>query len=383
LVAFDIEMIQKRVRKIIRSLYSSWKDFYPDFAKFCKFLVFYFSQKVITVSRIFESYKNILVKLFTIKRGRYNRPFLHIAAMLVLCIGVVVSPFLAETYPIFTGDQAKAFEINTPQEQSIEVDSDVFETKISRKPRSEILNYTVAKGDTLSTIAEKFQISVETIRWENDLTGDGITVGDSLKILPVTGIAYKVSQGESVNSIAKKLDTDAQKIADFPFNDFANPETFALVEGQILIVPDGVKPSAQSTFTRQVFIASGPSVVSGSGFAWPAHGVVSQFAAWYHMAVDITGDVGTPIVAAHDGVVTSVSAGTWNYGYGTNVYVQNDDITTNYAHLSGINVVSGQQVKAGSTVVGWMGVTGRTTGSHLHFEVMKNGVLVNPMVYLP
>lgn len=308
---------------------------------------------------------------------------MHVAAMGVLGIGVIVSPFLADTYPIFEDNKANALVISSPASaESITVDADVFQTSISLKPRDKILDYTVEKGDALSTIAEKFGISIETIRWANNLTNDNITVGDSFRILPVTGIAHKVAKGESVYTIAKKLDTDPQKIVDFPFNDFANPETFSLVEGQILIVPDGVKPAEQSTFRRQVYIASGPVTISGLGFTWPVRGIVSQFATWYHMALDIAADSGSAIVASQNGVVSSVSAGTWDSGYGTSVYVRNGDVETHYAHLGGVNVSVGQQVAAGSTILGWIGMTGRTTGPHVHFEVIKNGVLVNPLSYL-
>lgn len=308
---------------------------------------------------------------------------MHIAAMGVLGIGVIISPFLADTYPIFAQDSKNALQISSPlAPESIVVDGDVFQTRISQKPRDKILDYTVERGETLSTIAEKFGISVETIRWANNLTNDNIVVGDSLRILPVTGIAHKVAKGESVYSIAKKLDSDAQKIVDFPFNDFANPETFSLVEGQILIVPDGVKPAEQPTFRRQVFIASGPITISGLGFTWPVRGTISQFSSWYHTAIDIATSIGTPIVAAQNGIVSSVSVGTWDGGYGTSVYVKNGDVETHYAHLGAVNVSVGQSVTAGSSVLGWIGMTGRTTGPHVHFEVIKGGVLVNPLPYL-
>jgi len=317
-----------------------------------------------------------------IKRGRYNRPFMHIAAMGVLGIGVIVSPFLADTYPLFEGQQNN-LQISSPNsKESIIVSNNVFQTVQSVKPRDKIIDYTVEKGDTLSTIAEKFGISTETIRWASNLSGDNITVGDSLKILPVTGIAYKVAKGDSVYTIAKKLASDPQKIVDFPFNDFANPETFSLVEGQILIVPDGVKPQEQPTFKRQVYIVQGPVSISGLGFTWPVHGIITQFASWYHMGLDIATAYGTPIVAAQNGVIESVSTGGWDYGYGINVYVKNGDVETHYSHMSGVNVSAGQTVTAGSTVLGWIGMTGRTTGPHVHFELRKGGVLVNPLPYL-
>ena len=367
---------------MIKPFLSFFVSGFSDFSKFSKFFLSYLKKKVITLSVSFESNKNNLVRLFTIKRGRYNRPFMHIAAMGVLGIGVIVTPFLADTYPLFAG-QGNSLTISSPNsKESIIVSSDVFQTIKSTRPRDKIIDYTVEKGDTLSTIAEKFDISTETVRWANDLSNDNITVGDSLRILPVTGIAYKVAKGDSVYSIAKKLDSDPQKIVDFPFNDFANPETFSLVEGQILIVPDGVKPQEQPTFKRQVYIASGPVSFSGLGFTWPVHGIISQFASWYHMGLDIATAYGTPIVSAQNGVVENVIVGTWDSGYGTNVYVRNGDVETHYAHMSGVNVSAGQAVSAGSTVLGWIGMTGRTTGPHVHFEVRKGGVLVDPLPYL-
>jgi murein DD-endopeptidase MepM/ murein hydrolase activator NlpD len=100
------------------------------------------------------------------------------------------------------------------------------------------------------------------------------------------------------------------------------------------------------------------------------------------MALDIATPIGTPIVSAQNGIVESVSVGTWDSGYGTNVYVRNGDVETHYAHMSGVNVSAGQTVAAGSTVLGWIGMTGRTTGPHVHFEVRKGGALVDPLPYL-
>ncbi len=334
-------------------------------------------------SVFFESNKNVLVRLFMVKRGRYNRPFLHLAVIGVLIIGVALAPFLASTYPVFSSN-ASSKAIDSPaSNQSIIVGDNVFQTDISQKPRDKVITYTVARGDTISTIAQKFGVSIDTIKWLNDLTGDGITVGDTLQILPVTGIAHKVSKGDTVYSIAKKYDMEAQKIVDFPFNDFANPETFSLVEGQILVVPDGIKPEEQPYIKRQKFIASGPVSISSAGFTWPIRGYVSQFASWYHMALDIAAPYGSPIVAANSGTVSIVNVGTYDGGYGNNVYVAGGDgYSSHYAHMSAVNVSVGQSVVAGKTVIGWMGLTGRTTGSHLHFEISKNGTLQNPLSYL-
>ena len=358
--------------------------FILQFSEFCRFFSSYIKRKIVTFSIHFEKNKNRLVRFFMMKRGRYARPFLHISAMGVLGIGIIASPLIGESYPVFSQTTGSSSATEAPK-QSIIVGDNVFSTDISQKPRDKIITYTVQKGDTLSTIARKFGISVETIQWENNISGENITIGDELRILPVTGVSYKVGSGETIYTIAKKLDTDAQKIVNFPFNDYANPETFSLVSGQTLIVPDGVKPSEQPSYVRPrpVFVSSSPGSVSSAGFAWPLRGGISQFPVWYHMAVDIMSDVGAPIVAANSGTVSNVITGTWDGGYGNNVYINSGNgYQSHYAHMGSVYVSPGQAVTAGKSVIGTVGLTGRTSGAHLHFEIIQNGVLVNPLGFL-
>ncbi len=323
------------------------------------------------------------------KRGRYNRPFLHLTTIGFLGAGVIIAPFLSDTYPIFA-QRAVALDLSstTSAKQSVLNGEEVFQTQVSEKPRDKVIDYTVEKGDTVSTVAKKFstkdnQLSENTIRWANDLRGDYLNVGDTLKILPVAGVAHKVEPGDTVYSIAKKYDTNPQNIVDWPFNEFANAETFTLVSGQMLIVPEGIKPSEQPFIKRQVYIAQGPIPVASGGFTYPVRGGISTFFSFYHPGVDITSPVGTPIVAAHSGTVTEVHLGTYDGGYGNNIYVSNGaGIVSHYAHMSGVNVSVGQQVTGGRTVIGQIGMTGRTTGPHVHFEIRQNGGAVNPLGYV-
>jgi murein DD-endopeptidase MepM/ murein hydrolase activator NlpD len=361
-----------------------------ELKEFFGFFFYYLKKKVIISSFRFEKHKNILVKFFLMKRGRYNRPFLHIITMGVLGIGVMIAPFLADTFPIFAS-RASMLDLtsDSASKQSILVGEEVFQTNISAKPRDKIITYKVEKGDTIASIAKKFsskdnQISADTIKWQNNLSGDSLNIGQELEVLPVSGIAHKVVSGETVYSIAKKYNTEAQKIVDFPFNEFAgNGESFALISGQMLIVPDGIKPSEQPFIKRQVFIAQGPIPVSGGGFTYPVRGGISQFYTFYHPGIDITADIGTPIVAAHNGTVTEIHTGTYDGGYGSNIYISNGDgVVSHYAHMSGMNVGVGQRVVGGSTVIGWVGMTGRTTGPHVHFEIRVNGSYANPQSYV-
>lgn len=109
----------------------------------------------------------------------------------------------------------------------------------SKVPRTSIVTYIVQKDDTLASLAAKFAISAQTIQWANNMTTENITPGEKLVILPVSGVAHKVAAGDTIDSLAMKYHTTAQKISNFPTNNFANPQTYTLVVGETLIIPDG------------------------------------------------------------------------------------------------------------------------------------------------
>ena len=239
-----------------------------------------------------------------------------------------------------------------------------------------MISYEVVSGDTLSSVAQKFGVSIDTIKWSNDLKRDNLSIGQNLQIPPVSGIVHKVKEGETVQSIAKKYKTASQNIVNFPFNDFADLDTFALSVGQTLIVPDGVQPEAPA-IARPL----PPTFAGGTGqLLWPAAGIITQYPVWYHMALDIASPAGPGIAAAESGTVTLVEY--LRYGYGYYVIVSHSDgLSTLYAHLSEIYVKTGDRLSRGQ-VLGRMGSTGRSTGTHLHFEVRKNGVILNPLPFL-
>jgi murein DD-endopeptidase MepM/ murein hydrolase activator NlpD len=357
-------------------------QFGRDVGEFSKFFYGYNTAKIVAFSQLFEGNKNRMVRNVLIKRGKRNRMFLHVSAMGVLTIGITISPLISNSDLLSEGRT----ELSYAQEESASVlaAEDVFHTQESEKPRSEVLEYTVQKGDTLSTIAKRFGIDEDSIRWENEMRNDTITIGDTLKILPVSGIAHKVTRGDTIYTIAKKYDANPQAVVDFPFNDFANPQTFSLVEGQVLIVPDGVKPEERPSAPRQPRYIARPgneSVVGG--FAWPIRGTMNQYFSWYHRGVDLGAPVGTPVLAATSGVASEVYTGGWNGGYGVHVIVSGSNgYSSLYAHMSSVNVSAGQSVVAGQTVVGWVGMTGRTTGAHLHFEIRGAGGGVDPLAFL-
>jgi murein DD-endopeptidase MepM/ murein hydrolase activator NlpD len=293
---------------------------------------------------------------------------------------MVIAPVIAEEFP---GRSVNPWELPTASTVlSATTQNPNIQTLISEKVRDQIIIYTVAPGDTVSTIAEKFGVSEDTIRWQNNLQSkNSIKIGQELQILPVTGISHKVQKGDTVYSIAKKYDTSPQGIVDFPYNTFTNDETFALAIGQSVIVPDGIMPEAAlwspSSRIKQITPDAGTVVASGS-FVWPASGTITQRFSWYHPGVDIANNSSPNVLAADSGKV--IIAG-WPdaYGYGNRVIIDHGNgYVTLYAHLQTIYVTAGQTVSRGSAV-GKMGSTGRSTGTHLHFEVSLNGSRLNPL----
>lgn len=128
-----------------------------------------------------------------------------------------------------------------------------------------IATYAVEEGDTLQSIAAKFNISVNTIKWANDLIGDTVAVGKVLDILPRSGVVYVVKSGDSIESIADKYKASASAIT--TFNDL---EISGLKTGLKIIIPDGVLPEAE----RPGYVSPVPSAPVYTGF-------VTGYGAWH------------------------------------------------------------------------------------------------------
>lgn len=338
----------------------------------------FLEHKVRRFGHRFERQKTFVVDILMARRGSYQRPFLHFSLGVLFMVGVVAAPILADSYPGAIADTLSTFTPPSAVLTSLDPSEYGVETKKSEKPRDQVVTYAVQSGDTLGKIAGQFGVSIDTIKWANDLHRDGLTIGQELKIPPVTGIVHKVKEGDTVYTIAKKYKTDAQKIVNFPFNDFADPDTFALDVGQILIVPDGVQPEAPAIFAP---VSPPPIYAGGTGqLLWPTTGIVTQYPVWYHMAFDIANPSAPGVMAANDGVV--IFAGYQRFGYGNHVIISHGGVlSTLYGHLTEFYVNVGDHVARGQ-VIGKMGSTGRSTGTHLHFEVRVNGTPVDPRMYL-
>lgn len=232
----------------------------------------------------------------------------------------------------------------------------------------EISVYIVHEGDTLSQIATMFDVTMNTIRWANDIGAkEAIQPGDKLIILPISGVRHAVKKGETIVTIAKKYKGDAEEIAQFN----GLHEDDALAIGDELIIPNGEvvsapAPSKASSATKLTY--GGPTYAGY--FMRPVSGGVRTQGIHGYNGVDLASAYGAPIYAAAAGeVIISHSDGGWNGGYGNYVVIRHDNGTQSlYAHNSSNAVSVGETVTQGQ-VIGYMGATGKATGTHLHFEI--------------
>ncbi len=262
--------------------------------------------------------------------------------------------------------------------------------------RNQIVDYSVASGDSLFGIAEQYEIEPETIMYANyDILNDSphmISVGVNLKIPPVDGILYQWKEGDTLPEVAARYYASVDDILFYTGNDLdiANP---VIKPGTFIMIPNGWRPLEPFVVAVTAGDDAGVTAqIAGPGsctptdgfygtysFTWPApyYGSVSGNDYWAgHQAIDAQCFQGDSIFASDSGVV--VYAGAISGGYGNMVAIDHrNGYLTIYAHLSGFNVSCGQSVSQGQ-VIGFCGSTGNSTGAHLHFEVRQNGGFVNP-----
>lgn len=262
----------------------------------------------------------------------------------------------------------------------------IAQTPKARDARKEIIEYTIQSGDTISSIAQDFGISVETILWENNLTSRSlIRPGNTLKILPQTGLMHVIAKNETISSISKKYDVSSDSI--IIANNLDSEEVLKL--NQKIFVPGGRKIIVSTPVNRPAYtgtsiaqsVPTTPSTnYSGGKLLWPTVGHrITQYYSWKHNGLDIANKTGTPLYAAESGTVERSG---WNKGYGYNVVINHGGgLKTLYAHASKLHVKAGDEVNRGD-IVADMGSTGWSTGPHIHFEVISNGKKQNPLNYI-
>ncbi len=289
------------------------------------------------------------------------------------------------------------FEV-APQEEILSRNPET-QTIAPTRPRSEPVDYEVELGDAVFSIAQKYNISPETLLWSNyDVLKDDphtLSVGQVLRIPPTNGILYEWEEGDTIEQVAADFRANVDDILNWSGNDLdlTNPE---VEMGEIVMIPGGEREFQQWVVPTYAVGRSGTNAslpggceVTGAGlygggfFIWPtANQYLSGNDFWSgHLAIDIATPIGMPVYAADSGVV--VFAGWDSNGYGNVVMIDHQNgYHTLYAHLSSLGTSCGSNIVQGS-VLGYAGSTGNSTGPHLHFEVRYLGGFLNPWTVLP
>lgn len=249
---------------------------------------------------------------------------------------------------------------------------------------SRALSHTVGEAESVSSISDLYGISLETIRWANNLQdGEVIHPGDTLLILPVDGVLHTVTRGQSPLKIATLYDVSVQDIINQ--NQLRGEIIYA---GQQIIIPGG-RPVVSGK--KRIAVPPRPTPAPEAS-APPSFGILQKpcdctYTQYYHgshFGVDLARTGGGPIFAAEDGIVIRAAYG-WNGGYGNVLEIDHGNgLITLYAHNRALHVREGTAVRRGD-VIASMGKTGRVygqTGVHVHFEVIFHGVKKNPTLYL-
>jgi murein DD-endopeptidase MepM/ murein hydrolase activator NlpD len=252
-------------------------------------------------------------------------------------------------------------------------------TTVAAQDTPAVQRHAVQKGDTLTNIAEHYAIAANDLAYANGIEDEGavLSVGAEMIIPPGRGALYFVKDGDTVASVAAMFKVEQSVIMTYNRLYF-EPEHFATQ--QLIFVPGAEVPAMKRvTATRSIPIPTVGQLPARTGqLSWPVRGVLTQYYWWGHTGVDIAAPYGTGLAASDAGVVVATG---WVAVGGLRVCLQHEGgLQTCYYHTSAVYVTPGEVVARGQLIAA-IGMTGVTTGPHVHWEVKLNGVAVNPLAY--
>jgi LysM repeat protein len=335
----------------------------------------------------------------------------HIFNLLLVagCVASIVAAFIISASPAKTAaastSQIKTSN-NTPtlppldanlKAQSIETGilrRLQLKTNIPERSISKVFQYRIQPGDSPWSIAQKFGIQPETVLWANEnlnAIAGSLRIGDTVNILPVDGVLHTVQEGDTLETLVSLHKTSAQEILEYFGNNFDLTKPPQLTVGQQIIVPNGVAPiswseaqapaASQAGSTGRGYSSDVPNLGTGT-FIWPVNAYSLSQEYWGgHPALDLATDFRQPVFASDSGTV--VFSGWDDTGYGNMVIIDHGNgYQTYYSHNEANLVSTGQTVGKGQQIAE-SGSTGNSTGNHVDFRILLNGVFLNPMSYLP
>jgi hypothetical protein len=362
------------------------------------------------VIKFFNSIKNFFVYRSYWGRGSTYKQAVHVSIFVI----TLVVAFSGVSYRIFGLNQSSSQSLSTNYFGSVgNVDllqqggsvQSLFATN-STTP-FDVNYYKVVEGDTLQAVADKFQVTKETIKWSNTdkfsnyerYTNEGIAPGEVLIIPQVSGVLYQVKEGDNLDSILQK--TSGDRFTTIEINQLANSS----IQGrQLILVPDGKLPAPQPpapVFTYTVSFRPRPSPGDCSangefngvalsnplchpecaGYTFSRGLIYGDNGYLYHDGVDLAKGGGCPVSAMCDGIVTRTGWENGGGGYVVRIDCGNG-VNTLYYHGDGnIWVSAGQSVSRGDPVM-YMGNSGNSSGTHLHFILRQGGITVDPAQYV-
>ncbi|PKM82131.1 MAG: hypothetical protein CVU89_05650 [Firmicutes bacterium HGW-Firmicutes-14] len=270
--------------------------------------------------------------------------------------------------------------------------------RLLKDGREKKVTHVVESGESLWVIARNYDMHVEDLQKANpSLKGEKLDIGQELNLVAVEPLINVQVTGEITLEEAvpykvvvktnKSMWRGTEKVKASGENGLRKV-TYRMVMSNGEVVDKEVLNEQVLKPVKDKVVERGTRIVvasrgGGGKIGWPISGKItsSYGRRWgrMHTGLDIDGYKGQPIGAAADGKVTSTG---WEGAYGNMVTIKHDNgLVTRYAHLSKISVSSGDKVERGD-LIGYVGSTGRSTGSHLHFEVLSGGKFQNPMNYL-
>jgi lipoprotein NlpD len=278
------------------------------------------------------------------------------------------------------------------------------------RPSHGVGKYTVARGDTMFSIAKKVELSLGVLSAVNNISDPGaVKAGQTLYIPAQPGSVHVAARGETIQAIAEKYKTAAESVREANRLD----KDAKLTAGQLVLIP-GVVPTsatAMKPFTASpspqrvsaagaisplpspksaqaapapptlAAVARAPQAAGGDTLIWPVTGPLSTNFSPAHRGLDVVAYQGVPVKAALAGRVVGAAEGDGPYGWFV-IVEHGGSFTTVYAHLSKIRVKIGDILQK-NQVLGEVGSTGQSTGAHLHFELRQGNVPIDPRPYLP